>query len=245
MFAKAFAIASTGIAAVQACVPPSPQFTDNPITAPTIANYPTIGQPFLITWDNTNQGPSVTLSLYNGCPGNCKEVTDIVGLTQNTGSYSWTPACTLTADETAEGYGILLIDDTLCYTQWSFHFGLHPDAAGVCSGNAQASSGASAAASSTLTSPGSTIISTAAAASSTTTLVPNPKTSKIKTTGAATSGSSPSSAAPSIETSTTYVAASPTLATSKTSAAAAPRATQQVMDAFVGAAALAAVALVI
>jgi hypothetical protein len=213
-----------------------------------VADYPTIGQPFLITWDNTNQGPSVTLSLYNGCPNNCKEVTDIVGLTANTGSYAWTPSCTLPADEEAEGYGILLIDDTLCYTQWSFHFGLHPDSTGACNASPSSAAASSAAATSpTSTATMASLVSSAAAASSTTTtLTANTKTSMA---GAAVtalgtgngSGSSPSSAAPSVYTSTTYVAASPTVAASLAEGAAA-RATQ-VVGGLVGAAALAAVAL--
>jgi hypothetical protein len=50
----------------------------------------------------------------------------IVAGAPNTGSYSWTPSSSLAADESAEGYGIQLIDDSLCKFQWSAHFGLHP-----------------------------------------------------------------------------------------------------------------------
>jgi len=131
MFAKFAVIAATGIAAVNAaCTNPS-QFPNNPVTAPDTATFPTIGQPFDITWDDTNQGPTVTIVLLSGCPSNCIVAETIVAGAPNTGSYSWTPACSLTADTGAEGYGIQLIDDTLCEFQYSFHFGLHPGTCGA------------------------------------------------------------------------------------------------------------------
>jgi len=206
MFAKILTIAATGIAAVHACTSATP-FAANPITAPTVADYPTIGQPYLIQWDNTNQGPTVTLSLYKGCPNNCVEITDIVGQAPNTGSYSWTPSCTtLQPDEDAEGYGILLIDDTLCQTQWSFHFGLHPDSAGVCQGNSAASSTTTAAAAPTST--------TTTAKSSTTTATS--KASSAVTSTTTTAKSSGTTGKPTTLTSTSAI---PTLSTSKTSGA--------------------------
>jgi Ser-Thr-rich glycosyl-phosphatidyl-inositol-anchored membrane family len=119
-------------------------FPNNPILNPNTDDYPTIGQPYFIQWDDTNQGPTVTLSLYKGCPDNCVEITDIVGGLANGGNYMWTPACTLDADEADEGYGILLIDEVLCMQQWSFHFGLHPDSSGVCDGAAATTAAAAA-----------------------------------------------------------------------------------------------------
>lgn len=78
-------------------------------------------------------GSTVSLVLLSGCPSNCIVAGTIVEEAPNTGSYSWTPDCTLAVDEVAEGYGIQMIDPTLCEYQFSFHFGLHPAAAGVCS----------------------------------------------------------------------------------------------------------------
>jgi hypothetical protein len=130
----------------------------NAVTAPDTATYPTIGQPFNVVWDPTGMTGPVTLTLLSGCPANCVAVDDIATNVANTGTFAWTPACTLTADTTAEGYGIKMTDETLCKFQYSGHFGLNADTAGAC--GAAASSAASSAASPT---------STAVAASTTTT----------------------------------------------------------------------------
>jgi len=171
MFAKFAVIAATGIAAVNAaCTNPS-QFPNNPVTAPDTATFPTIGQPFDITWDDTNQGPTVTIVLLSGCPSNCIVAETIVAGAPNTGSYSWTPACSLTADTGAEGYGIQLIDDTLCEFQYSFHFGLHP---GTC--GASTTTTATSTTTTTTSTPTSAPTSTPSSApSSTPTSVPNGK----------------------------------------------------------------------
>jgi len=170
MFAKFAVIAATGIAAVNAaCTNPS-QFPNNPVTAPDTATFPTIGQPFDITWDDTNQGPTVTIVLLSGCPSNCIVAETIVAGAPNTGSYSWTPACSLTADTGAEGYGIQLIDDTLCEFQYSFHFGLHPGTCGASTTTTATST------TTTTSTPTSAPTSTPSSApSSTPTSVPNGK----------------------------------------------------------------------
>jgi len=131
MFAKIAIIAASCIAAVHACTGAS-QLAANPVTAPTLTNGPVIGQAFTIEWGNyTNQGATVTLSLYNGCPNNCKEVTDIVGGTKNTGSYSWTPSNTL---KPGSDYGILFINEEPCLTSWAY-FTLNAEGTVVSSGN--------------------------------------------------------------------------------------------------------------
>jgi hypothetical protein len=183
----------------------------NPFVQPTTGNYPTIGQPFTINWDATNQGPQITLSLYQGCPDNCVEVTDIVGGLANTGTYTWNVQCTadwpyLKADETALGYAIFLIDETGCRTQWSENFGLHPDADGCC--NNGATGCGKAAASSALTLASSTTTTLA----SKTTLASSATTATSKASSATTATSAASSAA-SAKTLKTTAGGTGTLAT--------------------------------
>jgi len=206
MFAKIVTIAATGIAAVHACTGATP-FAANPIYFPTTTDYPTMGQPYIVQWDNTNQGPTVTLSLYQGCPDNCVEVTDIVGGVANTGTYTWNVQCTadwpyLKPDVTALGYEILLIDEKGCKTQKSTNFGIHPDAIGCCGDNPPAgcnqaavvsSAAASSAASSAVSSPTSTTTATTAtskASSATSTTVTTKKSSTTTATSATTTAKS-------------------------------------------------------
>jgi Ser-Thr-rich glycosyl-phosphatidyl-inositol-anchored membrane family len=162
--------------------------TTNPINWPTTSDYPTMGQPYTIQWDNTNEGPTVTLSLYAGCPEACVEVTDIVGGAPNTGSYTWNVQCQavwpyLQPDETNLGYAILLIDEQGCMTQWSTNFGIHPDSIGCCGDNPPAGCNKPAVVSSAAA---TTAAATTLLPSSTTTALPSTiktkKTTKATTT---------------------------------------------------------------
>jgi Ser-Thr-rich glycosyl-phosphatidyl-inositol-anchored membrane family len=95
-------------------------YKTNPVSAPSPKQWPTIGKPYTVRWNPAGQGPTVTLSLYTGCPHNCKELTDIAGGIKNTGSFTWTPSTKLQA---GNGYGILFINEKPCMTSWTY-FGL-------------------------------------------------------------------------------------------------------------------------
>jgi len=132
------AAATAGVVRATCDYPPplSNQLAGNSVTAPSLASAPTVGQPYSILYDGSGLSDSITLILLNGPSTNIQYYETIVAGTANTGSYSWTPECSITPSTT--GWGILLQDDSTCKFQWSTQFGIQPDTAGVCSSSSSA-----------------------------------------------------------------------------------------------------------
>ncbi|KAJ5106508.1 GPI anchored serine-threonine rich protein [Penicillium angulare] len=93
----------------------------NPITSPSLQEQVQEGKPFEIKWTPTTSG-KVSLVLLRGPSTNVVPIQTIVEDIDNSGSYSWTPSTSLTADTTH--YGLLLVVEGTGQYQWSTQFGL-------------------------------------------------------------------------------------------------------------------------
>lgn len=72
--------------------------------------------------------------LLRGPGDNIQYLETIVTGAPNTGTFTWTPECSLTPDTTH--YGIVMFDDTTCDYQYTTQFGLNP---GTCSSSSSSS----------------------------------------------------------------------------------------------------------
>jgi hypothetical protein len=131
MYAKKTLVFAAAVATASATCPTQVQLPANPVVQPDGSNTPTIGVPFLITYDGTGLGPLLDFELLRG-PGTALVSLGLIASgVSNCGTssctYSWTPACGLEPDTTH--YGIKMIDEATCMFQYTTQFGLN---AGTC-----------------------------------------------------------------------------------------------------------------
>jgi len=126
MFVKVLAILAAGVSVISAeCTyPPALELNlpGNSLTRPDSANTPIKGQEFEVVWDATGLSNSIQLILLRGPGENIAFAGYITQDAPNTGSYKWTPPCSLETDTTH--YGMMIVDNASCKFQWSTQFGM-------------------------------------------------------------------------------------------------------------------------
>lgn len=98
------------------------QLAGNSLTRPDTLNTPVKGKEFEVVWDATGLSNSVQLILLRGPGENIAFAGYISQDVPNTGSYKWTPPCSLETDTTH--YGMMIVDNASCKFQWSSQFGM-------------------------------------------------------------------------------------------------------------------------
>jgi len=107
------------------------QSSGNSVSRPDSYNPATIGSPFNIVWDATGWGSTVDIHLLKG-PGNLIQYySTLASGVANTGSFTWTPDCSLESSTT--GWGLMIVSEPSCSFQWSMQFGLNRAVEGTCS----------------------------------------------------------------------------------------------------------------
>lgn len=93
----------------------------NAIFTPSLNQQVEAGQPFVITWDPTTEGP-VSLVLMRGPSNNVLPIDTLAEQIPNSGRFTWTPSTKLEDDVTH--YGLLLIVEGTGQYQYSTQFGV-------------------------------------------------------------------------------------------------------------------------
>ncbi|KAJ8118704.1 hypothetical protein OPT61_g370 [Boeremia exigua] len=146
MFTKASIVAMlSSIAAAQLHAPVG-EPAGNPITRPLIEVVPAC-KPFTITWQPTTSN-TISLLLLRGPSTNVVPIQTLAEGITNSGSFQWTPASTLEADESR--YGLQLIDDVTGQYQYSTQFGISKNDCSVVSSSSSIVVSSSAAPSSSI-----------------------------------------------------------------------------------------------
>ncbi|KAL8735380.1 MAG: hypothetical protein Q9166_000925 [cf. Caloplaca sp. 2 TL-2023] len=125
--AAIFSASLAGLVAAQGCnqkVDPNKQ-SGNPVRAPLTEIVP-VGTPYTIRWDATTKDKPVSIELLRGPAENILPIQCLANGIPNTGTFSWTPDTTLTADVTRYGLRIIVADGSGQF-QYSNQFGISND----------------------------------------------------------------------------------------------------------------------